>query len=222
MQRMPDGARSSPRQTLDEMWTELVTRVARVQNRWIRQLLEHVMTKHGERLRTWPAAVTVHHTYPSGLLEHILMVADVAGAVAAAYDVDGDLVFAGAVLHDLGKVAELQRDASGLTSYSREGNLLGHVVIGFLMVREAASAIAGFPEELRTRLEHLVVAHHGARQLGAPVEPMTEEAFILSAVDDLDAKLYQLREHAAADAGEGEFTQYHTRLRRVLLKPSGR
>lgn len=206
----------------DERWAELQARIARVQNSWIRQLLELVVAEHGARLRTWPAAVTVHHSHPGGLLEHVLKVADVAGALARAYDVDQDLVFAGAVLHDLGKVIELQPGAEGLTTYSREGNLVGHVVIGFAIVRDAASAIPGFPPELRLRLEHLVVSHHGARQLGAPVEPMTEEAFILSAVDDLDAKLYQVRAHVAGDATEGEFTAYHPRLRRVLLKRSDR
>jgi len=68
----------------------------------------------------------------------------------------------------------------------------------------------------------MVVSHHGARALGSPVEPMTEEALILSAIDDLDATLHQFKRHVREDSGEGEFTAYHTRLRRVLLKPSGR
>jgi 3'-5' exoribonuclease len=90
------------------------------------------------------------------------------------------------------------------------------------MVRDAAAGIAGFPDDLRLRIEHLVVSHHGERELGSPVEPMTEEAFILSAVDDLDARLHQFRRHVREDDGEGEFTRYHSRLGRVLLKPSGR
>ena len=210
---------SAPR-PVEEMWAELEARIAAASNQWIRQLLSAIIEQHGERLRTWPAAVTVHHAYRGGLLEHILKLAEVGHAVAAAYGADTDMMLAGAVLHDIGKLDELQYD--GITSYSRQGNLIGHITIGVTMVREAAAAIDGFPADLRTRIEHLVVSHHGERELGSPVEPMTEEAFILSAIDDLDARLHQFRRHVAIDGGDGEFTAYHPRLGRVLLKPSGR
>ena len=203
-----------------EMWDELSGRVAAVQNPWIRQLLESVLQRHGERLKVWPAAMMVHHAYAGGLLEHILKLAEVGGGLAASYGVDPDLVLAGAILHDLGKLEELGHD--GATTYSRSGNLLGHITLGVKMVGEMAAEIAGVPDDLRERLEHMVVSHHGARALGSPVEPMTEEALILSAIDDLDATLHQFKRHVREDSGEGEFTAYHTRLRRVLLKPSGR
>jgi 3'-5' exoribonuclease len=205
---------------IDDMWGELQSRVDRVTNPWVRTLLEAILAQHGERLRTWPAAVSVHHAYRGGLLEHVLKLAEVGEALARAYGADADLLLAGAVLHDLGKLDELSYD--GVTSYSRRGNLLGHITIGVGMIRDAAGAIEGFPEALRTRIEHLVVAHHGERELGSPVEPMTEEAFILSSIDDLDATLHQFRRHVHDDRGEGDFTAYHRRLRRVLLKPSGR
>lgn len=168
----------------------------------------------------WPAALTVHHAYAGGLLEHILKVAEVGQSVAAAYGADPDLVLAGAVLHDIGKLDELQHDE--VTTYTRDGNLIGHITLGVMIVRDAAAAIPGFPSELRAHLEHLVVSHHGDRKLGSPVEPMTAEAFILSAVDDLDATLHQVRRHLQQDGdesvGEGEFTGYHPRLRRVLFR----
>jgi len=140
--------------------------------------------------------------------------------MAAAYHVDADLIFAGAVLHDIGKIEELRYDEA--TSYSKRGNLIGHITMGVMMVRDAARTIEGFPEDILTRVEHLILLHHGARELGSPVEPMTEEAFILSSIDDLDATLHQFRRHVGDDSGEGEFTAYHPRLRRVLLKPSAR
>jgi 3'-5' exoribonuclease len=217
--REEDCIPCAPR-AVDEMWRELEARVARAGNRWIRQLLESVMREHGERLRIWPAAVTVHHAYRGGLLEHVLSLAEAGSALASLYGADPDLLLAGAILHDIGKLEELSYD--GVTSYSRDGNLLGHITIGVMIVRKAAAAIDGFPPELRARLEHLVVSHHGERELGSPVEPMTAEAFILSAIDDLDARLYQFRRHVQTDSGEGEFTSYHPRLGRVLLKPSGR
>lgn len=205
---------------IDEMWAELQDRIAAARNPWIRQLLTSVVDTRADQLKIWPAAVTVHHAYRGGLLEHVLKLAEVGSALAAAYGADADLLLAGAVLHDIGKLDELRYD--GATSYSRDGNLLGHITIGVLTVRAAAAAIGGFPEDLRVRIEHLVVSHHGARELGSPVEPMSEEAFILSAIDDLDARLHQVRRHIEQDSGEGELTAYHPRLGRVLLKPAGR
>lgn len=210
---------SAPR-PLDEMWAELQARIGGARDPWVRRLLTSIVERHGERLRTWPAAVTVHHAYRGGLLEHILKLAEVGTLLAQAYGADADVVLAGALLHDIGKLEELSYD--GVTSYSRTGNLLGHITIGVMMVREAANAIEGFPPDLRSRIEHLIVSHHGERELGSPVEPMSEEAFILSAVDDLDATLHQVRRHTRENSGEGDFTAYHPRLGRVLLKPDGR
>lgn len=218
--REEDCIPSAPR-PIDEMWAELLARIEAVEDPWIRKLLLAVVRERESRLRTWPAAVTVHHAYRGGLLEHVLTLAATGGALAAAYGVSPDLMLAGALLHDIGKLEELSYD--GAATYSREGNLLGHITIGVMMVRTAASNIEGFPPGLLSRIEHMVVSHHGERALGSPVEPMTEEAFILSAIDDLDARLHQFRRHVQQDArGEGDFTTYHPRLGRVLLKPSGR
>jgi 3'-5' exoribonuclease len=205
---------------IDEMWQELEGRVARVGNPWVRQLLTRLLERHGDRLRIWPAALTVHHAYRGGLLEHVLKLAEVGELLAGAYAADNDLLLAGALLHDLGKVEELQYDQA--TSYSTRGNLIGHITLGVMMVRDAARQIDGFPEDLQTRIEHLIVSHHGAREHGSPVEPMSVEAFIFSAMDDLDATLNQIRRHVRDDRGDGDFTAYYPRLGRVLLKPSGR
>ncbi len=168
-----------------------------------------------EKLRIWPAAQTVHHAYRGGLLEHILSVARSALTLGAAYGADQDLLTAGALLHDIGKLEELEYDRA--TSYTREGNLVGHVTLGTMMVRAAVDAMPDFPDVLRTQIEHLIVSHHGHKEFGAPVEPMTIEAMILSAADDLDAKINQVRQ-ALAEDGEGEFTAYHSRLGRVLWR----
>ena len=207
---------SSPR-PVDEMWQELLGRVARVENRWVRELLTRVLAAHGDRLRVWPAALTVHHAYRGGLLEHVVKLAEVGESLARAYDADPDLLLTAAVLHDLGKLEELSYD--GATSYSTRGNLIGHITLGVQMVRTAIEQIEGFPGDLQTRIEHLIVSHHGAREHGSPVEPMSVEAFIFSAMDDLDATLHQVRRHVQDDRRDGDFTSYHPRLGRVLLKP---
>ena len=200
---------------VDEMWGELVQLIQHVRDPFVRQLLQRITTVHEAKLRIWPAARTVHHAYRSGLLEHILSVARSALTLGAAYGADQDLLTAGALLHDIGKLEELDYD--GATNYTRDGNLVGHVALGAMMVRAATAAIPDFPEILRTQIEHLVVSHHGHKEFGAPVEPMSIEAMILSAADDLDAKISQVRQAVAEDT-DGEFTAYHSRLGRVFWK----
>jgi len=124
-------------------------------------------------------------------------------------------VTAGALLHDIGKLEELDYDRA--TSYTRDGNLVGHVTLGTIMVRAAIDGIPDFPAALRSQIEHLIVSHHGRKEFGAPIEPMTIEAMILSAADDLDAKINQVKQ-ALAEDGDGEFTAYHSRLGRVLWR----
>lgn len=217
--REDDCVLSAPRPTA-EMWSELQAHLASVQNQHLRVLLHRIVTDHEAALRDWPAAQAIHHAYRSGFLEHIVKMADVGHYLARAYDANEDLVLAGVVLHDIGKLQELAYEA-GAASYTRDGNLIGHIALGLILVRETAQSISGFPLELRTHLEHLVLSHHGTKEHGSPVEPKTIEAFILSAVDDLDAKLNQVRRAIAEDASEDEFTAYHRRLGRVLYKGRG-
>jgi 3'-5' exoribonuclease len=214
--REEDCIPCSPR-PLDEMWDELAGRIANVSDQYIRELLERVVAGHADRLRVWPAARQIHHAYRGGLLEHILKIMEVVSFLADAYKVRKDLVIAGALLHDIGKLVELDYEVA--VEYSLEGNLLGHIAMGATLVAETAKNIPGFPAELAVELQHLVLSHHGARELGSPVVPMTLEAFILAAADDLDATLHQVRRHIADDDTDGRFTTYNRKLERVLLKP---
>ena len=213
--REEDCIRAAPRAASD-MWTELESRVASVEDAHIRALLTRLLETHGDRLKIWPAAQTVHHAYRSGLLEHVLKLIETTTALAGAYGARRDVLIAGVVLHDIGKLQELSYDA--VTSYSVEGNLVGHIALGLVMLREAAAAVPGFPAELRTELEHLILSHHGTREHGSPVEPMIVEAFILAMCDDLDAKLHQVHRHIAEDDTDNPFTPYHTRMKRVFYK----
>lgn len=210
---------SAPR-PVEEMWTELTARVAAVADSHLRVLLTRILVDHAAQLREWPAAQVIHHAYRGGFLEHIVKMAEVGTTIAKAYGANGDLVLAGVILHDIGKLQELDYE-SGAISYTRDGNLLGHIALGLVLVRETASGVSGFPLELRTHLEHLVLSHHGSREHGSPVEPKTIEAFILAAVDELDARINQVRRAVQEDAGEGEFTAWHKRLGRVLYKGPG-
>ncbi|HTM29934.1 MAG TPA: HD domain-containing protein [Vicinamibacterales bacterium] len=202
---------------IDEMWTELTDRVRAVADNHLRVLLFRILADHEAQLREWPAAQVIHHAYRGGFLEHIVKMAEVGASVAKAYGANADLVLAGVILHDIGKLQELWYEG-GAIGYTREGNLVGHIALGLLVVRETASGVSGFPLELRTQLEHLVLSHHGSREHGSPVEPKTIEAFILAAVDELDARVNQVRRAIREDAAEGEFTTWNRRLGRVLYK----
>lgn len=216
--REEDCIRSAPR-PVEQMWSELQDLLAAVRDPFVRQLLERVVGENESRLRLWPAAQIVHHAYRGGFLEHVLAVAKAALPLADIYEANRDIVIAGAVLHDIGKLQELDYDVA--TSYSREGNLVGHIALGVIMVRSAASAMDGFPEPVRTQIEHLVVSHHGQKEFGSPIEPMTVEAMILATADDLDAKINQVRQALQDAETDGEFTAYHARLGRVLWKGPG-
>lgn len=202
---------------LDDMWQDLQGHIAAVELPFVRELLERIAASQGERLRIWPAAQAVHHAYRGGLLEHVLKIIDSVRFLAESYGASRDLLIAGAILHDIGKLQELSYGVT--TDYSVEGNLIGHIPLGAQLVRDTARDIPGFPQDVLLQIEHLVLSHHGAKALGSPVEPMTVEAFILAAADDLDAKIHQVRKHLDADDTDGPFTVFHRRLERVLYKP---
>jgi 3'-5' exoribonuclease len=204
---------------LEEMWQELELHVGSVADPHIRGLLTRVMDLHGDRLKIWPAGRQVHHAYRSGLLEHVLQIMQVSTLVAEQYGLRRDLLIAGALLHDIGKLQELSYETA--ISYSVEGNLVGHIVIGAGMLRDVLRGLPEFPPDLALEIEHLILSHHGTKALGSPVTPMTAEALVLSAIDDLDAKLHQVKRHLADDNSPGPFTTYHRYLERVLLKSKG-
>ena len=214
--REEDAILSAPR-PIDEMWSELQDHLKSVKNDHVRVLLNRIVGDHEAQLRVWPAAQVIHHAYRGGFLEHITKMAEVGRFVSNAYGADWDLVLAGIVLHDIGKLQELAYEG-GAASYTRDGNMVGHIALGIVMVREAVNGIAGFPDDLRAHLEHLIASHHGIREHGSPVEPKTVEAFILATIDELDAKLNQVRKAIAEDPGDEEFTGWHKRLGRVLYK----
>jgi 3'-5' exoribonuclease len=202
---------------IDEMWADLETHLASVAEPSLRVLLNRVVADYRDALREWPAAQHVHHAYRGGLLEHLVKMADTGRFLARAYGASEDLVLAGVLLHDIGKLQELAYEPGG-ASYTRDGNLVGHIGLGLLMVRDAIAGISGFPDALRAELEHIIVSHHGSFDHGSPVLPKTIEAFIVAAVDELDTRINQVQRAVAEDRAEAEFTAWHRRLGRVLYK----
>jgi 3'-5' exoribonuclease len=198
---------------------DLQTLVTSIKNPYLKKLLR-VFFKNEPmwlRFQEAPAAKGIHHAYLGGLLEHSLSVARIADKLAAHYaGIDRSLLIAGALLHDVGKVDELAMDLA-LIDYTAQGRLKGHLVMGSEMVAMAARSIKNFPLELLTQLQHLILSHHGRQEFGSPTVPMTVEAFLLSFVDDLDAKMNLMEQLRKKMKEPGlQWTEYQRSLERYL------
>jgi 3'-5' exoribonuclease len=170
-----------------------------------------------------PAGVRNHHAYVGGLLEHVVTMLDGADRLAPLYPgVDRDLLTMGIVLHDIGKVRELS--VGRAFSYTDEGQLVGHIVLGVEILNEkaaSASELTGesFPRELLWRLKHLIASHHGEFGFGSPVLPMTPEAIALHHLDNLDAKIHSFTRDIREDRNQASaWTQFNPAMNRRLFK----
>lgn len=167
--------------------------------------------------RRAPAAKHFHHGYLGGLLEHTLSVSELMVKVTSHYKaLDGDLLLASAFLHDIGKTREFVFDRR--IDYSNEGRLLGHLVLGVVMIEDKLKGIKDFPGDLALKLKHLILSHHGEFEFGSPKRPMTLEAFALHLVDDLDAKMAGLGRFMEKDSQEGPWTDFNRLYGRYFLK----
>ncbi len=204
----------------DEMAAELGAVIADVGNPHLKALLEAMFSdpQIAELHRRAPAAKSVHHAWFGGLLEHVLSVCRLCRLVGPQYPgVDIDLLLSGALLHDIGKIHELNYRRS--FGYTSEGQLLGHIAIGMRMIGEKLQGLPDFPPRLRTLVEHMVLSHHGRLEFGSPRQPLFPEALLLHYLDDLDSKLDCMRSLIAHDPQlEGEWTSYSQPLDRSVLK----
>lgn len=204
----------------DEMFAELAGIIRGIGNPHLKALLAAFFAD-GEIARQYrqaPAAKSVHHAYVGGLLEHVLSMAALARLTAAHYtNIDLDLLLAGVVLHDIGKIRELSYVRS--FGYTTEGQLLGHIQIGMQMLAEKLRAVPGFPPKTRILLEHMILSHHGALEFGSPKLPVFPEAMLLHLLDSMDSKMETLRHNIETDSRVGgEWTGFIPPLERSLLK----
>jgi 3'-5' exoribonuclease len=162
-----------------------------------------------------PAAKNMHHAYLGGLLVHTASMVFLADKITEHYGgggIDRELLIAGAILHDIGKLREFTYDYK--IDYSDEGRLLSHIVIGLKMIDEKLIALQNFPKDLEVLLKHLVVSHHGSREFGSPEVPKTIEAVLLNYIDEIDAKVNGIRDFIAKEDSDEGWTSYHRMLGR--------
>jgi 3'-5' exoribonuclease len=203
---------------VEELYSKLRAAVAQMSNPYLQQLLESFIADPAiaPKLKRAPAAMTMHHAFIGGLLEHIVSLIGLARAISEHYrELDADLLLTGVVLHDIGKIEEL-RYARGI-EYSTEGRLLGHIMIGAGMVHERIKAISGFPAPLAVLVEHLILSHHGTHEFGSPTLPQVREAVALNFIDDFDSKMAAMGATIDSLSGDDEWTGRNPSLRRALL-----
>lgn len=180
-------------------------------------LVKYLVKKFGEDVYIYPAAVSIHHEYSSGLLMHTTSMAKIADFIAPLYDLNRDLLIAGVILHDLAKCIEFEGPI--VYKYSLEGKLLGHITLMVSEIRKAALEL-NLNSEIPLLLEHMVLSHHDKPEYGSPVPPLTKEALALTMIDNMDSKLVIVNK-ALETVEEGNFSNKVFALdNRAFYKPN--
>lgn len=188
----------------EEMLDKVTQYIFEMRNPNIQRVTRYLLKKYQNEFLTFPAATKNHHEFMSGLAYHVVSMLDLAKAISDLYpSLDKDLLYAGIILHDLGKVFELSGPVS--TVYTVEGNLLGHITIMVNEIGKAADELDIHSEEIMV-LQHLVLAHHGKAEWGSPKPPMIREAEVLHYIDNLDAKI-NMMDRALEKTKPGEFSE---------------
>jgi len=204
---------------VEELFKGLLKDAEGMKNPWLKKLVLKVLSEPQlvARYKRAPAAKVMHHAYIGGLLEHVAGLCGLAKQIAAHYpELDVDLLLTAAMLHDVGKLDELCFERA--VTYTTEGQLLGHIVMELETVSKAMDSIEGFPANLKTVVQHILISHHGQYEFGSPKLPMIREALVFHYLDDMDSKLAAVRAALASDSGEPEWSAYSGALGRKFLR----
>jgi len=222
----------------DVLWSEMLSHIERIGDAGLREWLSAFVADREKAIRMAPAAIAMHHAYAGGLMEHINGLCRAAEQIGLVYDVDLDVLIAGCVLHDIGKIFELQ--AFPALDYTAIGNLVGHICCGVSVVSQSMlewnkktrqvlsledievarreSEQRQVQPHLRYHIMHLIASHHGTAEHGAARPPATLEAMIFHHLDMIDSRAWMFAQHVAADQSDGEFTNFHRGLEARLWK----
>ena len=206
---------------VDKMFARLVEISNGLNNPYLKRLFDLFWADNSitQGFKTAPAAKKMHHAYLGGLLEHTLSMTVLADRIIPHYSgIDRDMLIAGVILHDIGKIREFVYDSK--IDYSDEGRLVSHIVIAVQILEEKLRMIEDFPPQQAVLLKHMIISHHGAREFGSPEPPKTIEAVLLNYIDEIDARVNGIRDFMAGENTNEPWTSYHRLLERHFYRGS--
>ncbi|MFC1762492.1 3'-5' exoribonuclease YhaM family protein [Planctomycetota bacterium] len=208
---------------VDQLFREVQGFLGQIKQPQLKALMDAFLADEAlmEKFRVSPAAVKMHHEYLGGLLEHTHNMMRVALAILPLYpEVQGDLVLAAILLHDMGKVEELSYDM--VFAYTDSGQLIGHITKSVLMVHRQAEILRGqgvaIDEKVVDSLCHIILAHHGQYEFGSPKLPAMAEAFMVNYIDNLDAKINQVHSAVEQERSDATWTAWQNSLQTRLYR----
>ncbi|MBS1959024.1 MAG: HD domain-containing protein [Bdellovibrionales bacterium] len=214
----------------EKLYAELKEKILSMKDPYYKALMEAIFIEDEEiaaKVKKAPAAKSMHHAYPVGLLEHVVSIFNILEFLAKHYEpyINRDLLLLGGLMHDLGKIWELQYEKT--TDYTTEGRLIGHLVMGVELIEKKVRELESkpgrlpgpFPTDHRLLSKHMVLAHHGKLEYGSPKEPACIEALIVHMIDDLDSKVNAIRVFTELDNATGSWTLLNRQFERFFYKP---
>ena len=189
------------------MYGEIESYINKIKNQDMRKIVKNIIATHKEKLLLYPAAKLNHHAIRSGLMYHIMTMLRMGEKASEIYvGLNQDLLFAGIILHDIAKIAEMNASELGIVSeYTIEGELLGHIIQGIKMIDQTATLVGADPE-VSLLLQHMILSHHYEPEFGSPKRPMIPEAELLHYLDIIDARMYDMQ-HVLQNVEEGKLSE---------------
>lgn len=206
----------STRRNIEKMWKSLDLIIQSMKNEYLQKLVATIYSQNMDIIKSHPASMRLHHAWLGGYLEHVLSMCKMGKFLGKHYGMDIDLLLTGIMLHDIGKIIEL--NPAQKPGYTDKGILVGHIVIGRDMAREVMGKIKKFPEDLQLKVEHMILAHQGKYEWQSPKQPKFPEALLLHQIDEMDARMNMMREAIRKDNESGIWTNRFNYFRIPLLK----
>jgi len=211
----PELLLKSVDEPLNELWNRL-SKLSKSIKKPLRELVSGIINEYAEKLRTMPASVNHHHPVRGGFLKHLVTTGEIASDILRHYpSLNRDLVLAGIILHDIGKVKSINADL--IPSHTDEGKLIGHIVLGRDIVMEKARKLGNIPQEILMKLEHIILSHQGSPEKGSVTYPQFPEALLVHYIDQLDGRITLMQDAIEKDPNT-DWTGYQSIFKSELYK----
>ena len=201
-----------------KMWKEVIKVIRSFKDPFLKKLCYNIYKNNKDKLLIYPATLSMNHNYRSGLLEHILSMSRSALTLARLYKLDRDLILTGILVHDIGKLREINYDYE--STLTKDGNLIGHLVISRDIVLEEANKIKKFPKGLLIKIEHIILSHQAKYNWNNSIKPAFKEALLVQSIKLMDGQLNVMDITFNEDRESGEFTNHFNYFKTHLYKGS--